>query len=76
MPNPLFNRFGNFQPQGIQQNPLGNMASMMQQFNQFRSQFKGNPRQRVQQLLASGQMTQEQFEQLSEIAKQFQSMFG
>ncbi len=74
MANPLFGRFG--QPQATPQNPIGNMMNVMQQFNQFRSQFKGDPKQQVQQLLSSGQMSQDQFNQLSEMAKQFQSMFG
>lgn len=74
MANPLFGRFGPGQTGPA--NPMSNMMNMMQQFNQFKSQFKGDPRQQVQQLLASGQMSQDQFNQLSEMAKQFQSMFG
>lgn len=74
MANPIFQRFN--QPSPAQANPLGNMMNLMQQFNQFRSSFKGDPRKQVQQLLDSGQMSQEQFNQLSEMAKQFQAMFG
>lgn len=51
--------------------PFGNMMNMMQQFNQFRSAFQGNPQQKVQELLNSGQMTQEQFNQLSQMARTF-----
>ena len=51
--------------------PFGNVMNMMQQFNQFRSTFQGNPQQKVQELLSSGQMTQEQFNQLSNMAQQF-----
>lgn len=51
--------------------PFGNMMNMMQQFNQFRSTFQGNPQQKVQELLSSGQMTQEQFNQLSQMARTF-----
>lgn len=73
MGNPLFNNFG---PSGqAPQNPVNNMLGFMKQFNQFKSQFRGDPRQKVQELLSSGQMTQEQFAQFSEMAKQFQSMF-
>lgn len=51
--------------------PFQNMANMIQQFNQFRSTFQGNPQQKVQELLNSGKMTQEQFNQLSQMAQQF-----
>lgn len=47
---------------------------MMQQFQQFKSSFTGNPQQQVMQLLNSGKMSQEQFNQLQMIAKQFQGM--
>lgn len=59
----------NFQNGG----PFGNFSNMMAQFEQFKAQFQGNPQERVQQLLNSGQMTQAQFNQLSEMAKQFQN---
>lgn len=67
----LFNMFGKQQPQ--MNNGLLNMVS---QFNQFKSSFKGDPRQQVQQLLDSGQMTQQQFNQLSQAATQFQQMMN
>ena len=52
-------------------NRFGGMMNMMQQFNQFRSTFQGNPQQKVQELLNSGQMTQQQFNQLSQMAQMF-----
>lgn len=71
MANPLFNRFAqNNQNAG----PFGNMMNLMSRFNQFRNTFQGDPRATVQQLLDSGQMTQEQFNQLSQMANQFQGM--
>ena len=65
----LFNLFG-------QQTPMmnGGFANMMSQFQQFKQNFSGDPKQRVQQLLNNGQMTQQQFNQLSQIATQFQNM--
>lgn len=65
----LFNIFG-------QQTPImnGGFANMMSQFQQFKQNFSGDPKQRVQQLLDSGQMTQQQFNQLSQMATQFQNM--
>ena len=55
-------------------NPFGNMQNMISQFNQFKQSFTGNPQQQVEQLLQSGRMTQEQFENLKRIAQQFQRM--
>ena len=49
--------------------------NMVQQFNQFRQTFQGNPQEQVQQLLNSGQMTQEQFSQLQQMAQQFGQFF-
>lgn len=59
MPNPLFNQFNN--------DPY---ASMMKQFNEFKQTFKGNPRDEVQRLLNSGQMSQEQYNNLQSMAQQ------
>nr|DAG33382.1 MAG TPA: Protein of unknown function (DUF2680) [Caudoviricetes sp.] len=51
--------------------PIGNMMQMMQQFNQFRSTFQGDPKAQVEQLLKSGKMSEEQYKQLEALAKQF-----
>lgn len=67
--NSLFNMFGG---QPNQMFPF----NMIQQFNQFRQSFQGDPRQQVQNLLNSGRMTQEQFNQLSTMAQQFQQFIG
>ena len=68
--NPLFNILnGGMQPQ----NP---MMNMMTQLNQFRQTFQGNPKQQVQQLLNSGKMSQQQFNQLSQMATQIQNMMN
>lgn len=71
MMNPLFNMFGN-QPNG----PFNNMNNVIDQFNQFQSTFQGDPKQKVQELLNSGQMTQNQFNQLSSMAQVFQTLLG
>ena len=73
MPSPLFNTFGNVQPQG---SPLSNMGNFLTRFNQFRQAFNGNPQQQVQQMLMSGQMSQEQFNQASNMARQIMQMMG
>lgn len=49
-------------------------ARMMQQFQQFRSSFTGDPKAEVEKLLRSGQMTQEQLNQLQAIAKQIAAL--
>ena len=62
--NPLLNQFGNT-----------NNSDFWSEFNKFRSSFKGDPKAKVQELLNSGQMTQEQFNQLSQQATQIMRMF-
>lgn len=72
MPNPLFQMFGN-RPNWSGFPPL----NMIQQlFNQFRNTFQGDPHQQVMNLLNSGQMSQEQFNQLSTMAQQFQQLIN
>lgn len=46
----------------------------LSQFNQFRSMFNGNPQAQVQNLINSGQMTQEQFNQYAQMANQLRSL--
>ena len=73
--NPIFNAMRQQQmTMGNNNSPFGNFMNMIKNFNQFKSQFKGDPQQQVQQLIDSGKMSQEQFNQLSNMAKQFQSM--
>jgi hypothetical protein len=62
--------FGNQQPQ------MGGFANMMSQFQQFKQNFMGDPKQQVQQLLNSGRMSQEQFNKLSQMATQMQNMLS
>lgn len=51
---------------------FGGPQNFMNRFNQFRQAFgnQQNPQQIVQQLLDSGRMSQEQFNQLSQMASQ------
>jgi len=63
-------------------NPLYEMMSkksqpnIIQQFNQFRQNFRGNPQQQVQNLLNSGKITQQQYDEAVKKANQLKSMFG
>lgn len=66
--NELFQQFGNRTPMP------GGVGNLIQQFQQFRASFQGNPQQQVQQLLNSGKMSQEQFNQLAGLANQFQRL--
>lgn len=67
MGNSILNRQTNVPPS---RNSAFN-PQVMQQFNQFRKNFNGNPQQAVMNLLQQGSMTNEQFQQLSQMAQQF-----
>lgn len=54
------------------QNPM----QKIQMFNQFKNSFQGDPKQQVEQLLKSGQMSQQQFNQLQQQATQFQQLLS
>jgi hypothetical protein len=47
----------------------------MNKFNQFKKNFQGDPHQAVMNMLSNGQMSQTQFNQLQEMAKQFMNSF-
>ena len=66
MSNPLFNMLGGNRP--------NEKDSILAQIKQFRANFTGDPRQKVQELLNSGQMTQAQFNELSQRANQIMSL--
>lgn len=53
---------------------FSDINKLMQDFNAFKQNFKGDPRQEVERLLQSGQMTQQQLNELQQTAnflKQF-----
>ncbi len=59
--------------QMLGQTPKSNPMQMMQQFTQFKQQMQGrDPKAMVEQLLASGKMTPQQFEQLKQQAQALQ----
>ena len=55
--------------QQIPNNPM----QMIQQFNQFKNSFTGDPKQAVMNHLQSGQMNQQQLDQLQAMAKEFKN---
>ena len=54
--------------------PIGNMQNFVQRLNQFSQTIQGDPKQQVQQLLNSGRMSQQQYNQLSQMTTQIQKM--
>ena len=60
--------------QNKNQIPLNRNSPMqaMQQFQQFRNNFQGNPQQMVQQMLQTGRITETQLHQAMQMARQFQ----
>lgn len=63
MSNPLSGLFNN--------NP---MSGLLKQFEQFKQTFTGDPQQAVQQMLNSGRISQEQYNQAVQMANQLQNM--
>ena len=66
MSNPLYGMMGG----NNVQNP------MLQRLMQFKSNFHGDARQQVQQLLNSGKISQSQYDQAYQMASQIQKMMG
>lgn len=69
MKNPILNALQN------QTQMTNNPFAMIQQFNKFKKSMQGkNPQAMVQELLNSGKMSPEQFEQLKQQAQSLQSI--
>ena len=69
--NPLFTLLGGGQsafPQGTQ--------NLISQFQQFRNNFRGDPKQQIQQLLNSGRVSQAQYNQAVKMANELFSKFN
>ena len=58
---------------GMMGNPF---QMMMQRFMQFRQGFQGNPQEQIQQILNSGKVNQQQYQQAVQMAQQFRQMLG
>lgn len=67
MANPLFNGANN---------PINPINNIIQQAQELKRTFTGNPRDEVQKLLNSGKMTQQQFNFYSQIAQQVVQAMG
>lgn len=69
MNNSLFNTFNQGQPMSQNQ-----FANIINSFNQFRSTFSGNPEQQVKSMIQNGQMSQQQFEEIAQLANQLRPL--
>ena len=57
-------------------NPFGQMQNLMQNFQRFKQNFSGDPNQQIQQMMNSGKVNQNQYNQAVQMAQQFARMFG
>ena len=53
-----------------------NMLQMMQQFMQFRQNYRGDARSDIQRMLNNGQISQAQYNQAVQTAQQLQRMLS
>lgn len=60
MNNSLYNSFG-------MQN---NISQIVNDFNNFKNNFKGDPKAEVEKMMRSGQLSQEQFNQYAQMASE------
>lgn len=67
MNNPFMAALGGGRNNGFMQ--------MVQQFQQFKANFKGDPKAEVEKLVQSGAMSQQELNQLQGMAQQFQQLF-
>ena len=67
MPNPIYNSVAN------QNNPF---MQIIKEAQNLKNTFKGNPREEVQRLLNSGELSQADFNKYSQIAQQVMQMMG
>ena len=66
MANPLMNILG--------VSSQTSSKSIVEQFRDFRNSFKGDPQAKINEMLSSGQITQSQLNQATEMAKMVQVM--
>ena len=67
MPNPIYNSMVD------QNNPF---MQIMKEAQNLKNTFQGNPREEVQRLLNSGELSQADFNRYSQIAQQVMQMMG
>lgn len=72
MSNPIFQQMQG----GPAPAPTNGLQAVIQRFQQFRQMFSGDPQQQVQQLLNSGRVSQQQYNNAVQVAQQLQRMLG
>ena len=55
---------------------MNNANIFMQRLNQLKQSFSGDPNKKIQELLNSGKVTQQQYDQAVRQAQQIKKMFG
>ena len=60
MPNSLYNNFGS----------QDKVSQMINEINNFKKNFNGDPRAEVEKMMKNGQLSQEQFNQYAQIANE------
>ena len=60
MNNSLYNSFG----------MQSNISQIVNDFNNFKNNFKGDPKAEVEKMMRSGQLSQEQFKQYAQMANE------
>lgn len=60
MNNSLYNSFG----------AQNNISQIVNDFNNFKNSFRGDPRAEVEKMMKSGQLSQEQFNQYAQMANE------
>ena len=56
--------------------PMANIQQTWQWYQQFKQSFKGNPQEQIQQLMNSGRVSQQAYNNAYQMATQFQKMMG
>ena len=69
MANPLYNMFGG-------NTPINPLAQLVRDAKAFKKSFTGSPKDEVQRLLNSGQLSQADFNRYSQIAQQVVQAMG
>lgn len=69
MSNSLFQQLGGNRMGG----QMGQFQRMVRDFRQFQASFQGDPKAEVMKLVQSGKISQQQLDQLQEMAQQFRA---
>lgn len=66
MSNPIYDQ--------MNRNQSANPSNMVQRFQEFRRNFSGNPQEIIQQMMNSGKISQEQYNQAVQTANRLMKM--